>query len=73
VEGAGLSQRARAGADSHSDDLTPDGVWERFCDDLSERGVSFQRPAEPLTDPDWIDLLARNYIREPTVFDPAGA
>ena len=55
--------------DTHSDDLTIAAVWDRFCDDLSDRDIAFTRPADPLTDPDWIDLLSRTYIREPTIFD----
>ncbi len=39
---------------------------KRFCEDLESRRVAFEPPTDPLSDPDFIDLLSRTYRREPT-------
>ena len=54
--------------DEHLDDLCFDEALTRLYDDLEERGVGFERPADPLRDEAWIDTLSRAYVREPTVF-----
>ena len=56
---------------TNSDDLDFDAVLERFYTDLDARGVEFERPTEPLTDPAFIDVLAGAYVQEPSVFESA--
>jgi hypothetical protein len=55
--------------DDHTDDLEIDGVFERFYADLDRLGVPHQSSADPLHDVELIELLARTYVHEPTVFD----
>jgi hypothetical protein len=43
-------------------DLDLDQVVAIFDDDLARRGVSAPRPADPLADGDWRDLLDRTYV-----------
>ena len=47
--------------DDHTDDLDLDAVVDRFLADLHEHGTPCARPADPLTDPDWIATLNRFY------------
>lgn len=56
----------------HEDDLSIDEVWQRIADDLAQRGISTEIPAEPLRDPEWISLLSSTYVQEPTI-QPAAA
>ena len=37
--------------------------------DLTERGIAFQAPADPLHDEAFVELLTRAYVHEPTVFE----
>ncbi|NLA34137.1 MAG: hypothetical protein GX868_00425 [Actinobacteria bacterium] len=46
---------------SGADALTLEAVIDRFCGDLTERGVGFRRPSEPLGDPEWTAVLAATY------------
>jgi len=55
--------------DEHLDDLDIDEVFERFYADLDARGIAFQRSENPLQDPELVDLLARVYVNEPTIFE----
>lgn len=48
-------------ADEHLDDLDIDVVVERFLSDLERRGVSCERPADPLHGADWVATLAQTY------------
>ena len=60
--------------DEHRDDLAIDEVLDRLLDDLARRGLAAQRPTEPASDPEFIDLLSRAYRREPglAATSPAG-
>ena len=51
--------------DEHSDDISIDEVWRRFYADLDERAIPYTRPADPLRDPGFIDLLSSTYRKEP--------
>jgi hypothetical protein len=51
--------------DERSSDISFDDVLQRLYDDLEERGVSFEAPEDPLRDPDFVDLLSREYVRQP--------
>jgi hypothetical protein len=55
----------------HSADLGLDEVLARFYADLEARGVAFDRPADPLADPAFTDLLSSVYLVTPTVFESA--
>jgi hypothetical protein len=58
-------RRHREGGDA----LTREAVLERFYDDLHARGLRFERPADPLHDEPFVELLGETYMRTPTVFD----
>ena len=51
----------------HTEDMSIDQVWERFCTDLDRRGIEYQRPTNPERDPAWIELLSSTYVQEPSV------
>lgn len=51
-------------ADSGEDRLDLATVVDRFIDDLRANGVAVTRPADPLADREWVDVLAANY-RDP--------
>lgn len=51
--------------DSHRADLDLDTVIDRFGEDLEARGVAFERPGQPLSDPAFVELLADQYVRAP--------
>ena len=53
----------------HSDDIAIDEVFDRFYADLTRQGVAFERPGNPLTDQDLIDLLTKRYVHAPTIYD----
>ena len=42
---------------------------ERFYEDLAARGIRFERPADPLHEEPFVDVLTETYVRTPTVFD----
>ncbi|MHA7839001.1 MAG: hypothetical protein ACX98W_16200 [bacterium] len=52
---------ARRVREEHLDDLTLDGVVDRFLADLSDRGLAIERPADPLEDPDFMAALSDVY------------
>ena len=56
----------------HTDDLTPERVFETFAADLRAQGVRFAMPADPLRDPAFIALLASVYDVPPCSY-PAEA
>ncbi len=58
--------------DEHLEDLSIDEVFERFYTDLDARGVPFARSDTPIDDPELVDVLARTYVNEPTVFEAGG-
>ena len=53
--------------EDHSDDLAFDDVLDRLIADASKRGVSVERPAEPLGDVGLMAALSEAYRRTPTV------
>ncbi len=55
--------------DEHSHDMTLEDVVDRFVSDLDARGVAFRPPRDPVNDPDFVALLARTYVTQPTVFE----
>ena len=55
--------------DEHLDDIALEDVIDRFASDLGARGVAFERPQDPVNDPDFVTLLAKTYVTQPTVFD----
>jgi hypothetical protein len=74
-----VSWKARAFRDAaeerryndHSADLDLDQVLERFYADLDQRGITFERPSDPLVDTAFTDLLSSVYTVAPSVFDTA--
>lgn len=58
-------QLERRMVEQHTDDISIDEVWRRIYADLDERAVAYARPADPLRDPDFVDLLSRTYGRAP--------
>ena len=50
---------------NHDADLDLEQVVDIFCDDLSRRGVRFERPIDPLHDPAWQKVIEETY---PVVF-----
>ena len=56
----------------HTDDLTPDRVFETFVADLRAKGVPFEVPSDPMRDPRFIALLATTYDVPPASY-PAEA
>ncbi|MFN8019657.1 MAG: hypothetical protein U0P45_16265, partial [Acidimicrobiales bacterium] len=52
---------AAALADAGTDDLDLDAVTDAFAADLRARGHAVDRPADPLADEAWIQLLAATY------------
>ena len=57
----------------HRDDLTIGEVFERLYADLHARGVAFERPSDPIADPNLVDLLSATYVKAPTVFEERAA
>jgi hypothetical protein len=49
--------------------LDVDEVVDRFARDLAARDVTFERPADPLHDEAFVDLLTRSYVTTPTIFE----
>ncbi len=45
----------------HLDDLDTETLVRVFLDDLSDRGISCQRPADHLQDPAWVEILNATY------------
>jgi hypothetical protein len=45
----------------HSDDLTLARVTEIFIEDLDAKGIAFEKPADPATDPAWVMTLNQVY------------
>ncbi len=62
-------ERERQMVDERVADIAIDQVFERFYADLAARDLPFQRPLDPLRDPELVETLAHAYRREPTVFD----
>ncbi|SFT00277.1 hypothetical protein [Saccharopolyspora flava] len=63
----------RADADrylDHTDDLTPEKVFDVLGDDLSRRGIAFDFPADPMTNPEFIALLNNTYAVSPAEYPP---
>lgn len=63
----------RADADrylDHTDDLTPAKVFDILGDDLRARGISFDFPDDPMTDPEFIALLNTTYAMCPAEYPP---
>ena len=56
----------RERVDRGADPLEIEDVWRRFYADLDARGVAFERPADPLEDEAFIDVLSREYMRAPS-------
>lgn len=54
----------------HTDDLTPDRVFETFVADLERRGVPVEVPSDPMRDPRFIALLAQAYDVAPIAYPP---
>ncbi len=54
--------------DEHTSDISLDDVLGRFKADLESRGAPFQTPADPLEDPDFVEVLASTYVREPSLY-----
>ena len=50
---------------NHDADLDLEQVVDIFCEDLSRRGVRFERPIDPLHDPAWQKVIEETY---PVVF-----
>ncbi len=61
-------ERERQMVDEHESDLTIDEVLERIYADVDAHGIPFERPRDPLADPDLVDVLSASYGREPTRF-----
>lgn len=68
-----VDDAARRRHRDHEADLTIDEVFRRFYSDLDRRGVEYARPADPVEDPDLIEILADTYVRTPSVFEPVAA
>jgi hypothetical protein len=62
-------ERKREIYDEHLDDLCINDVFDRFYADLDARDIPFTRSASPIDDPELVDLLARTYVQEPTIFE----
>jgi len=62
-------EREREIYDEHLDDLSINEVFDRFYADLDARDIPFTRSASPTDDPELVDLLARTYVQEPTIFE----
>jgi hypothetical protein len=62
-------EREREVYDEHLDDLCINEVFDRFYADLDARGIPFTRSTSPIDDPELVDLLARTYVQEPTIFE----
>jgi hypothetical protein len=57
----------------HTDDLTPDRVFEMFCADMRARGVSFDAPSDPVRDRTFMALLGATYDLGPPSLYPEAA
>lgn len=56
----------------HSDDITPDRVFDMIIADLRARGETFEVPTDPISDPKFIGLLTRVYDPgRPSFYPPA--
>lgn len=54
-----------------SDDLNVEQVLDMFTSDLRRRGIAFNVPSQPLSDPGFIELLTRTYDPgKPAIFPP---
>jgi hypothetical protein len=60
------SDAERRRFDEHTDDVDLPEIVRRFTADLERRGVEAKVPADPLRDPDFIDLLRTHYVRYPS-------
>jgi hypothetical protein len=55
----------------HTDDISHERVFDLLLDDLTKRGVRFEKPSDPLTDRRFIALLNDVYgIEKPLHFPP---
>lgn len=55
----------------HSDDIGKDQVFDMLIADLRARGLTFEVPTDPLTDPKFITLLTQTYDPgKPAIFPP---
>jgi hypothetical protein len=55
----------------HTDDLTHERVFDIFFSDMKANGHSFKVPADPLNDPEFVQLLTRLYDPGlPTIMPP---
>lgn len=60
----------------HTDDLTPDRVFDTFVRDLRAKGITFDVPSDPMHDPEFVSLLAGTYDVGPQSYPaeaPVGA
>ena len=57
-----------ASFENHDSDLDLEQVVDIFCEDLSRRGIAFERPIDPLDDPAWQQVIEGAY---PAVFSAA--
>lgn len=55
----------------HTDDLTPDRVFEMLVGDLRQRGVEFEMPVDPVNDPAFMNVLTQTYRMAPTSYPDA--
>ena len=55
----------------HTDDISHAQVFDIFIADLRARGETFRLPSDPITDPDFIDMLTRVYDPgKPAIYPP---
>jgi hypothetical protein len=55
----------------HTDDLTHERIFDIFISELRARGVSFTMPSDPLQDPEFIQLLTKEFDPGlPTIMPP---
>ena len=59
--------------DQQVDELGLGEVVDRFCADLGTRGITIERPSDPVRDPDFVRLLDTAYGRAPSVFEDEAA
>ena len=64
------SNEDRRRYDEHVDDIDLAEVVRRFAEDLRQRGIEFDVPADPVRDPGFIRVLQKTYVRNPSTFAP---